>query len=643
MATTNVEISHELLEASDDQIEDAVAYADPLVLRGLLYQLTGDEEVAATKTSLALGGFGSRRVAAEEDVPLLRRKAVEFLKAHRDSGAGPIGPGPPGRLRKSVMLVFGEADIPEDLLLYQLEELALDPWARELKWREQPDPGKVQGFSVTVIGAALSGLNAAVLLKRAGIPYTVFEKNSEVGGVWNENRYPGARLDTPSRSYTHLFAANFDYPNPFSGWAENQRYMNWVADEFGLREDIVLDTEVRSLAWDEAAGVWEVETEGPNGVQAHRSNAVITAVGSVGNRPNIPEIEGVAEFGGRLFHSARLPADFDPSGKRIAVVGTGCSGYQMTPELALEADRVVTFQRTPQWMFPVQGYRSPFPPQIPWLDRNMPYYANFTRMRANEGAARSAATTTIDPDFDDLHAVSEINKSMRDAAVAFLESKIADPELRAKMIPSHPVWSARPVLVDPEYSVLDAIQRDNVTLVTDGIRRINQTGIEANDGTQYDVDVIIYATGFLANEFLFPMTVTGRGGLTVREFWREGGARAYTYTMIPHFPNLWMLMGPNTNGAQPSAFGELHMSYALQCIERLIREDHRSMEAKEEAYWRYNKELDARNRRKVWSDPRAHNYYWIHEHGRSPLMQPFAQHETWRMLHQPNWDDIDIS
>jgi 4-hydroxyacetophenone monooxygenase len=635
------EVGHELLEASDEQIDDAVQYADPLVLRGLLYQLTGDEEVARTKTTVALGGFGTMRVVAEEDAPLLRRKAAEFLKAHRDAGAPPIEPGPSERLPLSARLVLGD-EVDGDLLQYMLEELALDPWARSLRWQTEPEPEKLQGFSVTVIGAALSGLNAAVVLKRAGIPFTVIEKNPEIGGVWTENRYPGARLDTPSRSYTNLFSANFHYPNPFSGWAENKRYFDWVADEFGLRDNVLVDTEVRSLTWDEESGLWEMELEGPEGLRTHRSNAVVTAVGSVGSRPNVPDIEGAAEFGGQLWHSARWPADFELSGKRIAVVGTGCSGYQMSPELALEAEQVVVFQRTPQWMFPAQGYRSPFPAQIPWLDRNMPYHANFMRLRASEGVTRYAAMTDIDPDFDDPHAVSEFNKGMRDAAIAFLESKIADPELRAKMIPIHPPWSARPVLVDPEYSVLDAIQKDHVTLVTDGIRRINKTGIEANDGTQYDVDVIVYATGFLANEFLFPMTITGRGGITVEQFWKDGGARAYKHTMIPRFPNLWMLMGPNTNGGQPASFAEMHMAYALRCIERLILEDRHAVEAKEEAYWHFNQELDERNRRKAWSDSRAHNYYWT-AHGRSAIMNPFDQQVVWRMLQQPDWDELEIS
>ena len=194
------------------------------------------------------------------------------------------------------------------------------------------------------------------------------------------------------------------------------------------------------------------------------------------------------------------------------MIGTGCSGYQMVPELALEAEHVTVFQRTPQWLMGTPGYRSPFPPQVNWLDRNLPFHTNFMRLRATSAIRMFATLSEIDPDFDDPNACNPINKRMRDACIAFLKSKLGDPELVAKMTPPHPVLSARPVNVDPEYSVLDAIQRDNVTLVTDGIAADQRDGHRGVDGTQHDVDVIVYATGFHATEYLFPMTITGRDG-----------------------------------------------------------------------------------------------------------------------------------
>jgi 4-hydroxyacetophenone monooxygenase len=640
MATIEAPVRPELLDASDAAIEDAVRFADPMVLRGLLYQLTGDPELAAIKThSIMRGYYWMAAPVDPEDGERIRRKAVDFLKSYRDAGAGPISKGPEERLPESLELLFGEPIPRENIDLY-LEDLAIDPFARALEWKGQPDPEQLAGFTVTIIGAGMGGLNAALMLKRAGIPYTQIEKNGGVGGTWHENRYPGARVDTPSRSYTHIFGVDFHYPNPFCEWTENQRYFDWVADEFGLRDNIIFNTEVRSLSWDETAGMWEIRMHGPAGETVHRSRAVITAVGFL-SRPNIPEIAGAESFKGQSWHTARWPEGFDLSDKRVAVIGTGCTGYQMIPELALAAKHVTVFQRTPQWVFSVPGYRSPFPPQVTWLDRNVPLHTNFMRARsANNGWF--AKLTTIDRAFDDPHACSESNQAARDACIAFLEKKIADPKLRATMTPKHPVWSARAVVADTEYSILDAVQRDNVTLVSAEIERINPDGVEDEDGVQHDADVIVYATGFHATEYLYPMSVTGRDGKTLDDLWAAEGARAYLGSMVPGFPNLWSIYGPNTNGGLPvAAFHEMVTLYALQCMETLILDKKRTIDVKEDAYWRYNRIVDERNNEKVWSDPRASNYYWS-KYGRSVVQNPFGSAEMWHFLRRPDFADLAI-
>jgi len=633
----------ELLTASDATIEDAVEHGDPMVLRGLLYQLTGDPELKdmALKTA-RVGRAESVMPAGDAEVAMVRRKAVEFLKRYRDSGAGPIDPGPLERLPESLALIVGET-IKSEALDLMVEETALDPWARSLRWSRKPDPERLENFKVTVIGAGMGGLNAALQLKRAGIPYQVIEKNAGVGGTWYENRYPGARVDTPSRSYTNLFGVDFPCPYPYGTYAENQKYYDWVADEFDLRKDITFNTEVHSLRWDEASAQWEIQASGPDGKQQTvRSNAVISAVGFL-NRPNMPDIEGMDAFEGRSWHTARWPDDADLRGKRVAVIGTGCTGYQLIPEIVPDAAHVTVFQRTPQWLFPVPGYLSPTPPQLLWLDRNLPFHTNFMRFRTFYGAGPDFVRMfDIDPNFKDPHSVSEVNKAARERSIEFLRSKLDDPKLVEIMTPNHPVWSARPVVVDPEYCILDALQADNVTLVTGGIRRINRTGIEAADGSQHDVDVIVYATGFRANDFLYPMSIAGRDGTTIADLWAEEGARAYLGCMIPGFPNLWTLYGPNTNGGLPVAqFHEVTTLYALKCMEHLILEGKAAVEAREDAYWRYNRIVDEGNSRKVWADPRAHNYWWT-KYGRSASQIPFTGYEVREFLQRPDFADLEV-
>jgi 4-hydroxyacetophenone monooxygenase len=631
----------ELLAADDATIEDAVAHADPMVLRGLVYQLTGDSEVAATEVRTVQAGMVDLVMpAGPEDAALLRRKAAEFLKAYRDRGGGPVDTGPRERLGESLALMLGRT-LQGEALTHHVEELAIDPAARSLHWRQAPDPERLKDFTVTVVGAGMGGLNAALQLREAGFPFTVIEKNSGVGGTWWENRYPGARVDTASRSYTHIFGVDFPYPNPFCEWRENVKYFNWVADHFDLRRHIEFETEVTAMTWDEAAGEWVIEVEGPGGARTIRSRAVITAVGFL-NRPNIPQIDGAESFAGRSWHTARWPEGFDLAGKRVAVIGTGCTGYQTIPEIALEAEHVTVFQRTPSWLFPTPGYRSPFPPQVNWLDRNLPLHTNFMRARACtlDGLANVAH---IDPDFDDPHATCAANKQARDASIRFLQSKLGDPELVAAMTPEHPVWSARAVVVDPSYSILDALKRDNVTLVTGGIARIEPDGVVDNDGRLHAADVIVYATGFHATEYLYPMTITGRGGQTLEALWAEDGARAYLGCMMPGFPNLWSIYGPNTNGAlNVASFHEKVALYALQCLETLVLGNGGQIEVKPEAYRRYNRLVDERNLTKAWSDPRAHNYYWT-EHGRSATMNPFHSHEMSAFLRRPDMADLEIA
>jgi len=640
---TKLEVSsrQELRGANDATIDDAIAYADPMVLRGLLYQLTGDPELKGVAVRSVQAGFAQGFVpATETDVAMLRRKGADFLKSYRDAGAGPIGIGPRERLPESLGLMLGQP-LPEDLIDLHLEEMALDPAARSLSWREPADPAKLKDFTVTVIGAGMGGLNAALQLRKAGFPFTVIEKNSGVGGTWWENRYPGARVDTASRSYTHIFGVDFPYPNPFCEWRENVKYFNWVADEFDLRKHIQFETEVRSLTWDEDAGEWEIAVDGPGGARTIRSRAVITAVGFL-NRPNVPEIPGKDAFTGESWHTARWPDGVDLKGKRVAVIGTGCTGYQMIPEIALEAARVTVFQRTPQWLFPVPGYRSPFPPQVNWLDRNLPFHTNFMRARAcNLDALANVAE--IDPAFKHPHACSEMNLKARDFSLDFLKRKLGDPALVGAMTPAHPVWSARAVVVDPEYSVLDALLRENVSLVTSGIDHIESGGVVDRDGALHEADVIVYATGFHATEYLFPMSITGRGGQTIEDLWAKDGARAYLGCMMPGFPNLWSIYGPNTNGAlNVASFHEQVGLYALKCMETLVLSGARTAEVRPEAYWRYNHLVDERNMRKAWSDPRAHNYYWT-QYGRSAVMNPFDSAEMHRFLSKPDLADIQVA
>jgi 4-hydroxyacetophenone monooxygenase len=638
METQSMPSRPELLTAGDIEIDEALRHADPMVLRGLLFQLTGDESLAEVKVApTEFGNVEAAAVVDPADVAILQHKAAEFLNDHRRKGA-PSVELRHERLRTALALTAGE-DIPEVEFDMWFEQTALDPFARTFTWREPPERTARQRFTVAVIGAGLAGLAAAVSLKRAGIPYTLIEKNPDVGGTWLENRYPGARVDSASRVYSHIFGADYPFPYSYCPRDENLKYINWVADKFGLREGAIFDTEITSMAWDEAGAEWVLTANGPHGQRTLRANAVITAVGFL-SRPNLPSIEGMESFEGVSMHTARWPENLDHAGKRIAVIGSGASGYQLAPELAKTAGHLYLFQRSPSWCFDTPIYLDPAPPQPGWLDRNLPFFRNFTRFRMSWFSAPDhlAKNMHIDPNFEDPHARSARNKKVRDGRVAFIESKLKDrPDLVPKMIPRSPPMSTRHVLVDRKYSIYDALLQDNVSLVSDPIERITPRGIQLESGEEVEVDILVYATGFKANDFLWPMQVRGQGGRTVDEVWAKDGARAYLTAMMPGFPNLFMAYGPNSNnwsGLQIIDFEELAVRFAVGCIAGLIAEKKRVVDVADDAYWRYAAEVDACEARMLYSDPRVTTYY-KNSFGRSAANNPIDIRRIWAWTRNP--------
>ena len=303
------------------------------------------------------------------------------------------------------------------------------------------------------------------------------------------------------------------------------------------------------------------------------ANAVISAVGFL-SRPKFPAIKGMETFDGPAFHTTWWDHAFDdPAGKHLAVIGTGCSGMQLVPELERRGATVTVFQRRPSWIFEVPIYRAELPEGLKWLDRNMPYYRNFEKFRAvwMVGDHVGAAPFMRDPAWDDPDSLSEMNQAARQASLDYLERKLGDrPDLLAACTPHSPAMASRPVI---DNGWLDAIRGPNVELVTDAIGRIVPEGIVTESGRVIEADAIVFATGFETSKFLWPMEVTGRRG-TLHELWAKDGARAYLGITMPGFPNLFCIYGPNTNSNQgtiPTMGSELQTRYALQCIEELFR------------------------------------------------------------------------
>lgn len=643
-------ISEGLRKATDKQIEDGLAFAvlpgTAATLRGLLYFLTADEDLQRIKVEKGPGFVTSNAAYVNDpkDLEALRQKAIALLKSYRDGKAEPpvADKIAPIRLMKSLSLATG-FDVPEAEYDFWYEEFAFDPLARRLKWDKKPKE-KVEAFKVFVIGAGLNGINAAIQLKLAGFSFEVLEKNAGVGGTWHQNHYPGARVDLPSQMYSHLFAVNYPFKHTFAPQPENEAYANWCVDHFGVREKIRFKTEVVSLRWNERVSMWDVKVRNEAGVEEDlQANAIISAVGLF-DRPGDPSFPGLEKFKGRKMHTAKYDNALDMSKSRVAVIGTGATGLQLTADLAPTVKHLTVFQRSAGWILPFPGYRDPMPEPARWYRENMPYAANFGRAAFTflTGDHDMWAAFGVDPNWKDPNTLNQDNYNLREVCVNYLQTKLGHrPDLMKKALPNYPPLSKRFILDNGFY---DTLLRDNVELVTEPIDHFDENGIVTKDGRQIPLDVVIFATGFRANDYFYPMHIEGRDGTTIDEIWKKDGARAYWGVAIPRLPNFFSLYGPNCNGkiAGPVPWGEMQTRFALTCFRRLIENGWKSIEVRQDAYDEFNAELDRQLADSIWMDKRQTSYY-RNEFGRSATNSPWKASQLYEAWKEPKLDHYHIT
>ncbi|MGQ3055855.1 MAG: flavin-containing monooxygenase [Nevskia sp.] len=438
--------------------------------------------------------------------------------------------------------------------------------------------------SVAIIGTGFGGLGQAVYLKKAGIEsFTIYEKGDEVGGTWRENTYPGAACDVPSHLYSYAFEPHFPWAYRYGKQSEILGYLKHVAGKYGLRKHIRFGKQLTDARFDESRGVWMLHFADGSTAEA---NVLVSSVGQL-HQPQIPAIKGAESFAGTAFHSARWRHDLDFRGKRVAVIGTGPSAVQFVPAIQPIVGHMDVYQRSPGWTVPkVDRQFSKFErwlldtvPALHTLDRNRIFWwFEFLGSALQRQSPFNGVATAI----------------FRNAARLLMNIQVKDPAMRAKLTPNYAIGCKR-VLLSNEW--LPALTAKNVDLVTDGIREIVPEGIVANDGSLRPVDTIIYGTGFEATGFLAPMTITGRGGLSLNQRWQDG-AEAYMGMTVSGFPNLFILYGPNTNlGAGSIIYMlEAQAKYVTQAVQALQQQRLRWLDVKEGVISAYNLMLRRRSK-----------------------------------------------
>lgn len=637
-------VSAELSGASDETLRDVLEYADPMVLRALIYQATGDEAVRDIDVARVPGIFmDAPWVLDPASLTVLKEKALALLQRYRDGTVAPPGGDDRARMLAAMSLAADEP-VPAGEYDYWFEELAIDPSRRAHHWKQAPDPARLGDFKVAVIGAGLGGLNAAIQLQKAGFAFEVYDKNDGVGGTWHQNRYPGARVDLPSRIYSHSLAMDYHFNHLFAPQAENEHYVNWLADTFGLRERLRLGTEVLAAIWDEAAARWRLRLRTADGAErTTTANAIVCAVGFL-DRPSMPDIPDMDTFEGRVFHTSGFDPTIDLSDKRVAVIGTGASGMQMAPDLEPLVDHLTIFQRSPGWVVPIPGYRDPFPEQVMWLHRNVPFYANWTRFNMAWAIGDHVIYDiwSVDPEWRDPHTLNADQAKLRERWLAHLDSQLGHrPDLREKCLPQYPPLSKRYVV---DNGWFDTIQKDKVDLIAgDPIARFTSDGVVTESGRHVPLDVAVFATGFKANDYFWPMEVRGRDGKTVEQLWAKDGARAFWGISVEGLPNFFCIYGPNTNpkNTGPVPYGESQVRYILKCLEAMVLNGWRSIDVKHDVYEEHARIVDERNAKSIFLDKRQKSYY-TNEFGRSAVASPWATIEYWDKLREPDFDEYDI-
>lgn len=628
---------HAGMPFSDDDATIAAALDDvsiPALLCSLVH-LTGDPSWIRGDLRPQASTLNDYQCAmGETSMAEARRRALPAIARFRDGGCV-LPPALSHEVVHEMMSFLACDTVPADVVPMFFEDLHLDgAGARAITWRDEIPAAERADAHVVVIGCGESGLLAGIRLGEAGIAYTIVEKNAGPGGTWWENRYPGARVDIGSHFYCYSFEPADHWTEYFSQQAELRAYFERVMTKYGVDANCRFDTEVTAATYHEETGRWSVNVRRADGtIDTLDARAVISAVGAL-NQPNLPDIAGMDDFAGPSFHSARWDSSVDYRGKRFALIGAGASGFQIAPTIADDVEHLTVFQRTAQWMFPNPNYHRFVPDGDRWAMRHLPFYGRWFRfLTFYPGAGLTIEGSRIDPAFDDGDglAINERNRATRDVFWQMISTQLVDhPALLAKVLPDYPVTAKR--MLQDNGSWLDCLKMDNVELVRTGIDRIVADGVITEHGTFHAADIICYATGFRHNDYLWPMTITGRGGHVLRDQWGDEPT-AYLGITVPNFPNLFCLYGPGTNLAHGGSLifqSESQMHYIMGALRELLAEGHRTLEPRLDVHDDYSRRYQAEIAQMVWAHWSVKHSHYKNADGRIFTLSPWPIPTYWR-------------
>jgi 4-hydroxyacetophenone monooxygenase len=629
--------------ATDEELRSVLAQADPSLLVNCLIQLTGDVELlqlyqpyfAPTAVRSVLDSHTIDGAIIDDVID----RMVRELTKRTDQALPPPSTVEPALFRRMAEFCVGEPVSAEFVPI--LEEQAGFVKARRVVPITRTPP---HDFNVIVIGAGMTGINAAIKLGEAGFSYHVFEGRHELGGTWSVNKYPGAAVDTPSAYYSYSFEPNPEWTHFYPLGDEYHAYMKRVANKYDLLEHITFNSVVVGCDWSDVRQRWLVRVSTDGGeVTEHEAAAVVTAMGFL-NRPNVPDFPGRDSFQGSVVHSARWDPDLDLAGKRVVLLGAGCTAVQIAQAVAEEVAFLTVVQHQAHWIGPVRATHGKIPDALRWVITNVPHYQRWFRLKAYWYASDNIyPITRIDPEWYETHvSASPANDAMMQACLAHIRASFPDrPDLREKLTPDFPPFAKR-TIADPGY--YRALARPNVNLVTGTIERYEPDGVIVSGGEKICCDVVVLATGFTI-DFLRTIDIRGRNNVKLADVWGND-PRGYLGILVPGFPNLFTTSGPNSaanHGGGHNLTAEEQVHFVIESLQYLVEHDAAAMEPTQEATDVYNARVDEELDKTVWQHAGTAHGYYRNAVGRAGISCPWRMVDYWSMLRAPNADDLVIT
>jgi len=623
------------MNISKQTLERALESASFPVVAALLVHFTGDISILdkLPKPNQVILGE-TQGFLADKDKQIIKDIALkEIIRFFSNSKVDDIYIPSYTELNKMMNFIVGE-EVSSDYIPMMLSDLNITTQS------SKPNFIKAKSnLEVLIIGAGMSGILAAIKLAEIGVQYKIYEKNNDLGGTWYENQYPGSRVDIANHFYSYSFEENHQWSEHFSRQPELLDYFKNCFHKYDIQKHTYFETQVTDMKFDELTQEWSVDSICHGRINNERIGIIISCVGQL-NQAKIPDIKGLEHFQGDMFHSSQWPHFDAISGKKVAVVGSGASAFQIVPSIAKSSKELTIFQRSPPWMFPNPQYHEEVDGRKKWLLENLPFYSRWYRfLLFYPGSDQLLDSLFIDPAWKvRSDSINAANDAMRELFTSAMLEQISDQSLVKKVIPDYPPFGKR--MLQDNGAWLEALHLPNVTLLSEEVECMSSKGV-VSSGKELEFDTIIFATGFKAQNFFYPININGGSG-SFEKIYRDSPS-SYLGITFSSLPNFFAMYGPGTNLAHAGSIifnSECQINYICSAIEFMLSNNLKVIRVKPEIEKQYQDKFDMRHEKMVWQHPKVSSWYQ-NSKGKVVTTSPWRLVEYWNWTNNFNQDDYE--